>query len=132
MPCPLICHIQDLVYICMNQDLECRPKSTGKILELFWAMLQVTGNTDLECLRGAYRHSIYIYVYIYTHIFDTHIVHIENIYIFVLKCLPKCVCSRGIPECGGNILKASYISFKSCYYRPSFLQVPNSALNFLV
>ena len=57
MPCPLICHIQDLVYICMNQDLECLPKSTGKILELFWAMLRVTGNTDLECLRGAYRHS---------------------------------------------------------------------------
>ena len=45
------------MYICMNQDLECLPKSTGKILELFWAMLRVTGNTDLECLRGAYRHS---------------------------------------------------------------------------
>ena len=41
--------MQDLVYICMNQELECRQTDHGKLLELFLAIFTDHGNPDLEC-----------------------------------------------------------------------------------
>ena len=43
--------MQDLVYICMNQELECRQTDHGKLLELFLAIFTDHGNPDISRLR---------------------------------------------------------------------------------